>query len=849
MMGDYESLKSAIDTIGSSKQTYGVLKKCEFHFHTPASHDYELIPGKKYNELTISSIIKYSVLVGYLTEENGNEIHNKINFYQSQEYFTELKKKEKPFASFKEYIAYMLIAHKMFAEEIEVAIISDHNTIQGFKKLEYALEEYFQGRIKNIHSKKPIKLFLGVEISCSEQNHLVAIFDENNFDNVQDFLGDVIISELEGTYHTSEYLMKEISINLDGLAYIAHLNTSNLHGSGLYNKTLFSSEYMNVFGLTALDKETSHRNRIRNHNKFAAISLGVIHESDSHSIETIGQRNTWIKFNKTNFASLKKSFHNHPINIYKKKPIKSDVFIKGVTVSSGDNGFLVKSPNKPSGENFTINFSRDLNCIIGGRGSGKSTIINILEIALTLEVNDIATLEFISKHKKIYLNFYFKNVEYILEFTPQVKDLDREYFSNSIFLEKAFIDKSDEKIHLSLNWIQLFRIEQDKFIKLDSQDTSRLLDNIYRRSYSINNIINKINQGKVDDFIKDIVLFGLEGDDFSTYTNNLKRVQDRSFNKYVRENIDEMILAINKRKKSIEKVINDFNKSNNNLLEVVYSPKIKNSDYYLNNLLEHISSQQKLLNTFLTWDDVARYIQQISQKIGYLTFLKLLLKKNYNYLDKELDIGKMVQKSRFNYSDVISETSEVSEKNKPLLYSEIFKKITNNRFLVEESILMWFDVIDEFTLRFNINSREQTSTNGPLMKDVTEMSLGQKVVSILSFVFNFGNYIGDNTPLVIDQPEDNLDNQYIYKNLVESLKQIKNNRQVIIVTHNSTIVTNSGTEQVIVMESNNKKGWVENSGYPSDTKIAKHIINCLEGGVDSFKHKMGTYSLFVEELR
>jgi len=87
------------------------------------------------------------------------------------------------------------------------------------------------------------------------------------------------------------------------------------------------------------------------------------------------------------------------------------------------------------------------------------------------------------------------------------------------------------------------------------------------------------------------------------------------------------------------------------------------------------------------------------------------------------------------------------------------------------------------------------------MKDIEDMSLGQKVAAVLSFIFTYGKFSNDNSPLII---EDNLDNQYIYKNLVESLKHIKNNRQVIIVTHNSTIVTNAETEQVVVLNSNNK---------------------------------------------
>lgn len=84
--------------------------------------------------------------------------------------------------------------------------------------------------------------------------------------------------------------------------------------------------------------------------------------------------------------------------------------------------------------------------------------------------------------------------------------------------------------------------------------------------------------------------------------------------------------------------------------------------------------------------------------------------------------------------------------------------------------------------------------------------------------------------------------------MVGSLKLIKNKRQVIIVTHSSTIVTNADAEQVLVMDSDNDNGWVLASGYPSERSIVKHIINYLEGGVPSFKNKMRTYELFASEL-
>ena len=92
---------------------------------------------------------------------------------------------------------------------------------------------------------------------------------------------------------------------------------------------------------------------------------------------------------------------------------------------------------------------------------------------------------------------------------------------------------------------------------------------------------------------------------------------------------------------------------------------------------------------------------------------------------------------------------------------------------------------------------------------------------MLTFIFEYSRYIQDYKPLIIDQPEDNLDSQYIYKNLVDDLKRITEQRQVIIATHNSTIVTNAKAEKVIVMKADGAHGSIERCGYPTNPKIKK----------------------------
>ncbi|HEW0582915.1 TPA: hypothetical protein ACKAPY_001094 [Streptococcus pneumoniae] len=150
-------------------------------------------------------------------------------------------------------------------------------------------------------------------------------------------------------------------------------------------------------------------------------------------------------------------------------------------------------------------------------------------------------------------------------------------------------------------------------------------------------------------------------------------------------------------------------------------------------------------------------------------------------------------------------------------------------------------------LEFNINLKESSQQLDILYKEVGVLSLGQKVVAMLDFLLAYSDYSKDFRPLIIDQPEDNLDNRYIYRHLVQQFRDVKAQRQIILATHNATIVTNSMTDQVVIMESDGVNGWIESQGYVSEKYIKNHIINQLEGGKDSFKHKMSIYETALSE--
>ncbi|VML26388.1 SMC faily protein [Streptococcus pneumoniae] len=181
--------------------------------------------------------------------------------------------------------------------------------------------------------------------------------------------------------------------------------------------------------------------------------------------------------------------------------------------------------------------------------------------------------------------------------------------------------------------------------------------------------------------------------------------------------------------------------------------------------------------------------------------------------------------AHFNSYDILKKGSHLSGAYKRKIFSK-----ENTRFL-----------------EFNINSKESSQQLDILYKEVGVLSLGQKVVAMLDFLLAYSDYSKDFRPLIIDQPEDNLDNRYIYRHLVQQFRDVKAQRQIILATHNATIVTNSMTDQVVIMESDGVNGWIESQGYVSEKYIKNHIINQLEGGKNSFKHKMSIYETALSE--
>jgi len=117
------------------------------------------------------------------------------------------------------------------------------------------------------------------------------------------------------------------------------------------------------------------------------------------------------------------------------------------------------------------------------------------------------------------------------------------------------------------------------------------------------------------------------------------------------------------------------------------------------------------------------------------------------------------------------------------------------------------------------------------------LSLGQKGTVLLKILL-----AEEDTPLIIDQPEENLDNEFIYETLVGAFRDAKLTRQVIIATHNANLVVNTDAEQVIVANYDDNTIGFE-SGSLENSDIRERVTTILEGGEEAFRRREERYEI------
>lgn len=383
-------------------------------------------------------------------------------------------------------------------------------------------------------------------------------------------------------------------------------------------------------------------------------------------------------------------------------------------------------------------------------------------------------------------------------FSNIIKDL-QEFRGNvngfvNTYEEGAFFDnlkqyKSKENQDIFDNLYKIIDTSRDTFLNISKQlnDLTSGFKDINSLHSSFKDKYKEFN----DTFLeiqREIKLpNNLRADDFMSYTKTL--------------NSQELML------KEIEKLSNIKNSLSINLtkliseLNILYLDEFRLIEDGINSINQNKSSIELKATFKGDKDSFDKYLRNIFTGSG-------LTKADYEKLTQYKDCIEI-----YNDFDNISFGG-----NKLLIFKE--------KFINSLSSLLTFQVSNKIEILYN----------GELL---VNHSLGQRASALIIFILTQR----DNDIIIIDQPEDDLDNQTIYKEVIKELIKLKNKTQFIFATHNANIPVLGDCEQIVVCDYEENKINIQ-SGSIDNHVIQDNIINIMEGGEEAFDKRRDIYNLW-----
>ena len=219
----------------------------------------------------------------------------------------------------------------------------------------------------------------------------------------------------------------------------------------------------------------------------------------------------------------------------------------------------------------------------------------------------------------------------------------------------------------------------------------------------------------------------------------------------------------------------------------------------------------------------------LSELRDFLCNLDGIGKSRVAWLDGAHDDLDLVQWAKWSKDNAIKEF--MGKYKKVGLTQGLAEKLCNlsdeQRMRLEEIYLQ-----DSIEIELNV-SRDGSRDN---FEPLANLSTGQKCTAILHLLL-----LARDAPLIIDQPEDNLDNAFIADRIVRDLRDFKNKRQFLFATHNPNIPIFGDAELIVVLECKDGEGRIADEGAIDKPSIRREAAEVLEGGRAAFEMRKVKY--------
>lgn len=874
--------------------------------------------------------------------------------------------------------------------------ITDHNDYRGIDEIKQLCEE------------NDIIAFPGVELSCdSSKVHLLILFDTTcSGENVRDFLSSVgIYSETLGdSASTGQGTIDQVCEKAQGMGALviaAHIDEFNGICEISYDNVnkLLDRKYLSAVQVVNVDVWEKYQ---ADHNIDAACAklsekygreiskdkakewyntylqalnsdLPLLSFSDNpcdegqskHGLWGIGRSYTWLKMHTgPDLESVRQAFLSFDMrvrNIFESRnipDIEPELWIQKVEI---ENTLLNEN------DTIEVSFNPQLNTIIGGRGSGKSSIIRV--IAGGTKSFDAENLDLIKAEQD---NFY-----------KQVNKKDKKGIFQKDSKITMYLNRAEQSYKLEIDDIQnmenqsrkLHRLEEGEWIEISDVNYLDFFKaqiytqkQIYELAIDSNSLLSIIDRDiqEIDQVVIDkdtklnkVIAKCLEINDLektigeeTRYITELKDIEEQ-ISRYESSGISEVL----KKKQKFEtqsKIFNDYYRTRNEQSEQLrkalddlepgdekitiiedlelkdimtqaverYAQRknsIKEILDLINLDLENLKKEVEDSGWQNTGKDIATQYNEVVAKlrnegINFDKLDELLEKKKskINDLDKvrvskeKLEIIQEERKQLYaEYSDASTQISQmrtkflnnvigqdtnvkfqIQRRRNRVSFIQMMKTVLNkSNATIDEDIEMFADIFfgKDGTEKFrevvqNIRNKNNTTDYAARTRAaITEMtpeafarmiyfipeddlvvsykpekskkyiplsnaSAGQKTTAILTFLLAYGNL-----PLLLDQPEDDLDNKLVYDLIVTRLKKTKSKRQIIVVTHNANIPVNGDAEYIISMDSDTDLIKTKYQGTMDDGNIRKEICDVMEGTQIAFEMRAKKYHFRIVE--
>lgn len=361
--------------------------------------------------------------------------------------------------------------------------------------------------------------------------------------------------------------------------------------------------------------------------------------------------------------------------------------------------------------------------------------------------------------------------------------------------------------------------------------------------------------------------------------NELDIIFTESENKW-KDKLDCEYKNIEKQENKIQKILKRLYKKFTPLLEKAQkskslNEKIKKIEEEENKLKEIIKQEKNLQNLQFSYIKLIETVSGNHSKFfdNLFNAKTEILKQRSITEDQELKFGINIvfgnKSFQENFIDNVCNLRNIGQFEKGLLQD--YHRSDNSGFSKEIEIVINGILNDKLTLKNSYSKKEAITKltqcwftfDYKIEQDgdeISEMSPGKKSFVLLKLLIELDN---SKCPILLDQPEDDLDNRSIYNDLVNFIKTKKKERQFIIVTHNPNLVVSADSECIVVANQDGDKsknniynfeyvqGALENTFIPvrGEEKvlyrqgIQEHICDILEGGKVAFEQRKKKYNL------